>query len=184
MASPRSDGGPGGTSPRPGLRPASGADLIAGLVFVAFGLAFAVGSFNYDLGSLREMGPAYAPLLLAVVLVGLGVGIGVKAYVAPDRSHPGELPPDDPDAPGLRFGRVEWRPLALITAATLYFALTVDGLGLLPATFGTAAIAALAGKGVSVVRALLIAAGLTVGTYIVFVLLLQLRLPLLGDWLG
>lgn len=165
------------------LRPRSDADLVAGLVFIAFGVAFGVGSLGYDIGSLREMGPGYAPLLLAVVLVGLGVGIVVKAYVSPDTHHPGELPPDDP-AVGLHFERVAWRPIVLVTAATLFFAVTVDGLGLLPATFGTAAIACFAGTGLSLVRTAAIAVGLTVGCYVVFVLLLQLRLPLLGDWLG
>ena len=180
MASPRSEGSP---PPGRGVRPQSDADLIAGLVFVAFGVAFGVGSLNYELGSLREMGSGYAPLALAVVLVGLGSGVIAKAYVSPDTHHPGELPSEEASH-GLRFERVHWRPIVFVVAAVLFFALTVDGLGLLPATFGTSAIAAFAGKAMSPVRALAIAAGLMVGCYVVFVVLLQLRLPLLGDWLG
>lgn len=180
MASARSDLGP---PARRGLRPRSDADLIAGLVFVALGTAFGVASFNYEIGSLREMGPGYAPLLLAVVLVGLGIGVIAKAYVSPDTHHPGELPPEDTSV-GLRFERVLWRPIVFVMAAVLFFAFTVDGLGLLPATFGTAAIAAFAGTAMTLARALAVAVGLTVGCYVVFVVLLQLRLPLLGDWLG
>lgn len=167
-----------------GLRPRSDADLIAGLVFIAFGAAFGVAALDYDLGSLRAMGPGYAPLALGLLLVGLGAGIVVKAYVAPDKSVPGELPPEDPGAPGLHFERVHPRPILFITAATLFFAGTVEGLGLMPATLGTALIATLAAKGISVVRAVAVAAGLTAGAYVIFVVLLQLRIPLLGDWLG
>ena len=180
MASPRSDASP---PTRRGLRPRSDADLIAGLVFVGFGIAFGVASFNYDIGSLREMGSGYTPLLLAVVLVGLGIGVIAKAYVSPDTHHPGELPPED-ESVGLRFERVLWRPVVFVMAAVLFFGLTVDGLGLLPATFGTAAIAAFAGKAMTLLRTFAIAAGLTLGCYAVFVVLLQLRLPLLGEWLG
>ena len=180
MASPRSEASP---PTRRGLRPRSDADLIAGRVFVAFGIAFGVASLNYEIGSLREMGSGYAPLLLAVVLVGLGIGVIAKGYVSPDTHHPGELPPEDASQ-GLHFERVQWRPIVFVVVAVLFFALTVDGLGLLPATFGTSAIAAFAGKAMAPVRALVIAAGLTLGSYVVFVVLLQLRLPLLGDWLG
>jgi hypothetical protein len=180
VTSPRSDVSP---HTRRGLRPRSDADLIAGLVFVSFGIAFGVASFDYEIGSLREMGSGYAPLLLAVVLVGLGIGVIAKAYISPDTHHPGELPPEDGSV-GLRFERILWRPIVFVIAAVLFFALMVDGLGLLPATFGTAVIAAFAGKAMTLVRALIIAAGLTLGCYVVFVVMLQLRLPLLGEWLG
>lgn len=188
MASPRAEHpGQSGHPEQPGegrgLRPRSDADLVAGLVFVVFGVAFGVGSLGYDLGSLREMGPAYFPLLLAVILVALGVGTVVKAWTSPDTHLPGELPPED-DSVALRFEKVKWRPILLITVASLLFALTVDGLGLLPAAFGTALVAAFAGSAMTVVRAAVIAVGLTLGCYVVFVILLQLRLPLLGDWLG
>jgi uncharacterized membrane protein (DUF485 family) len=65
-----------------------------------------------------------------------------------------------------------------------FFAFTVDGLGLLLATFGTGLLAALARPGTALVRALVIAASLTVASWVIFVVLLQLRLALLGDWLG
>ena len=71
-----------------------------------------------------------------------------------------------------------------IFAAVVFFALTVDGLGLLPATFGTGLLAALARPGTRPLRALIIAVGLTLASWIIFVVLLQLRLALFGDWLG
>jgi hypothetical protein len=71
-----------------------------------------------------------------------------------------------------------------IFAAVGFFALTVDGLGLLPATFGTGLLAAMARPGTRPLRALAIAVGLTLASWLIFVVLLQLRLALFGDWLG
>nr|WP_275003231.1 tripartite tricarboxylate transporter TctB family protein [Promicromonospora iranensis] len=182
-------------------------------MFAGLGTAFAIGALGYDLGSLLEMGPGYVPFALGLVLAGLGVAIVVKAYVAPDPA-PGEAPADArandsavedapvDDAPadgGAPSGRaasdadvldprplagIQWRPTVAVFAAVTFFAVTVDGLGLLLATFGTGLLAALARRGTGPVRALVIAAGLTLASWVIFVVLLQLRLALVGDWLG
>lgn len=148
------------------------------------------------------MGPGYVPLALGLALAALGLAIVVKAYVAPDpasgETHEGgvrdavvqdAVAPDggvqDADAPDPRpLAGLQWRPTAAIFAAVVFFALTVDGLGLLPATFGTGLLAAMARPGTRPVRALVIAVALMVASWIIFVVLLQLRLALLGDWLG
>lgn len=148
------------------------------------------------------MGPGYVPLALGLVLAALGGVIVAKAYVAPDPA-PGavsdrevsdgevsDAPPSDrvttdADAPDPRpLAGIQWRPTAAIFAAVGFFALTVDGLGLLPATFGTGLLAAMARPGTRVLRALAIAVGLALASWLIFVVLLQLRLALFGDWLG
>lgn len=152
------------------------------------------------------MGPGYVPLALGVVLAALGLATVVKAYVAPDPA-PGQVPdggvhdavPEDAapgdgvrdavvpeaDVPDPRpLAGIQWRPTVAVFAAVTFFAFTIDGLGMLLATFGTGLLAALARPGTALVRALAVAAGLTVASWIIFVVLLQLRLPLLGDWLG
>jgi Tripartite tricarboxylate transporter TctB family len=73
---------------------------------------------------------------------------------------------------------------ALLVAAVAFFGLTVRGLGLAPALFGTAFLAALASRRSRPVNAALVAAGLTAVCLLVFVAVLQLRLPLLGTWLS
>ena len=173
-------------SPRPAarLRPRSDADLIAGVVFIGFGLAFGIASSRYDIGSLLRMGPGYFPLVVATLLVVLGVVIAVKAYVAPDLAHLEDYEGPEEDQEGLAFERVRWQPTVLLIGAAIFFAATVDGLGLLPATFGTAVIAAFARPGARPVRALAVTVGLTVACWVIFVVLLQLRLSLLGDWVG
>ncbi|WP_419707774.1 tripartite tricarboxylate transporter TctB family protein [Promicromonospora sp. NFX87] len=166
-------------------------------MFVGLGAAFAIGALGYDLGSLLEMGPGYVPFALGLVLAALGGVIVGKAYVAPDPA-PGavsdgevsDAPPSDrmkpdPDVPDPRpLAGIQWRPTVAIFAAVGFFALTVDGLGLLPATFGTGLLAAMARPGTRPLRALAVAVGLTLASWIIFVVLLQLRLALFGDWLG
>ena len=145
-------------------------DILAGLIFVAFGLAFAITSLSYELGTPLRMGPGYFPLALGGILVFLGLLIAGKGFI-PSSSAEG------------RFGSVPWRALCLIVVAVLFFGLTVRGLGLVPATAVTALLAALASSRTSILAAVAIAAGLTVLCVLIFVVALQLRLPLFGPWL-
>ena len=57
-------------------------NLLAGAIFVAFGLAFAIAAANYDLGSALKMGPGYIPLVLGGVLVLLGAIIVAEGLLA------------------------------------------------------------------------------------------------------
>lgn len=144
-------------------------DVLAGLTFVAFGLAFAVVAASYELGTALRMGPGYFPLVLGGLLALLGVLIIAKGFLA------GE---------GGAIGAIPWRGLVLILAAVLVFGLTVRGLGLVPSTFVTALMSAFASRRTGPVGALLISVGLTLLCVLVFVLALGLRLALFGPWLG
>jgi putative tricarboxylic transport membrane protein len=146
----------------------AGTDILAGLIFVGFGLAFAIASLRYELGRPLRMGPGYFPLVLGGILVLLGLLITGKGFVAGAEE---------------RLGGVPWRALLLIVVAVLFFGLTVRGLGLIPTTAVTALLTALASYRTGILAAVAIAAGLTVLCVLIFVLALQLRLPLIGPWL-
>lgn len=163
-----------------GARRAARADLCAGGAFIALGSAFAIGALNYDLGSALKMGPGYLPLTLGCTLAALGaLVLGHGVLVARGRrTVEAELIADHEAGP------VPWRRGGLLVAAVLLFGLTVDGLGIGVATFVAAFLAALAGYRNSPLKALIIAAGLTALSLVIFVALLQLRVPVLGEWLG
>ena len=146
-------------------------DLLAGGTFVAFGLAFAITSTTYELGTPLRMGPGFFPLVLGGILVLLGVLIVVSAFTA------GGGEGDD-------IGPVPWKATGLLVAALLFFGYTVRGLGLVPTLLVTVFLAAMAGRQARVVPALVIAASLTALSVLIFVVALQLRLPYFGDWLG
>ena len=143
-------------------------DLLAGGIFVAFGLAFAITSSTYEVGTALRMGPGYFPLVLGSLLVLLGILIAVKGFVSADSGDIGPVP---------------WKALALLVAALLFFGFTVRGLGLVPALLVTVFLSALAGHRARVIPAVVIAGCLTVLSVLIFVIVLQLRLPYFGPWL-
>jgi hypothetical protein len=96
-------------------------DILAGLIIVAFGLAFATTSLSYEIGTPLRMGPGYFPLALGGILVLLGLLIAGKGFISSSSAEE-------------RFGSVPWRALFLIVLALLFFGLTVRGLGVVPAT--------------------------------------------------
>ena len=151
-------------------------DVVAGGIFVALGLAFAIGARSYELGTAFRMGPGYVPFVLGGSLALLGfaiIGVGVVRWRR-EGAASAEVP----------HGAVPWRGIALLTASVIVFGAGVDPLGLIPALFATTFLAALADRDNSVLASVVIAVGLTVACALIFVVLLQLRLPLLGSALG
>ena len=144
-------------------------DLLSGLVFVVLGLGFAFGALSYQVGTPARMGPGWFPLVLGGLLTVLGIAVIAKAFLAPE---------------GEPIGNVPWRAIALIATGILFFGLTARGLGLVPAVFGAVFLSSFASERTRVLGALAIAAGLTVMCVLIFVVALQLRLPLIGIWLG
>ncbi|TDE57246.1 tripartite tricarboxylate transporter TctB family protein [Nonomuraea mesophila] len=138
-------------------------------MFVLLGGAFVVGSLGYELGTPLRMGPGAFPLLVGVLVAALGLGIVVKGLVA------GEM---------IVFGRIPWRAIGVITLALVFFGFTVRGLGFVPASAVTALLTTLADSRVRPLMAVAVAAGLTLASTLIFVVGLQLRLPLWGPWLG
>ncbi len=146
--------------------PRSAKNVLAGLTFIGFGLAFAAGATAYDIGDPVRMGPGFFPLVIGVLLAILGV---VIAATRSADEEPITAPP--------------WRAAGLILGGIVVFGLTVRGLGLLPAIFLTALLTGLASRQTSPIGALLLAAALTVISVAIFVVALSLRLPLVGPWI-
>ena len=144
-------------------------DVLAGGIFVLIGGAFVVGSLSYELGTPLRMGPGYFPLLVGAVMAVLGLAIVLKGLIA------GEVP---------SFGVVPWRAIVVIVLALLFFGFTVQGLGFVVASAVTAGLTTLASPRVRPLPALAVAVGLTVASTLIFVVGLQLRIPLWGPWLG
>jgi hypothetical protein len=142
-------------------------DLLAGLIFIVFGALFALGATGYDFGDPVRPGPGFYPLVVGALLVVLGIAIIIRSAVEDD-AGPVTLP--------------SWRAVILIVGGLVVFALTVRGAGLVPATFLAALLASLASRQTSPLGAVVMAAGLTALSVLIFVVALSLRLPLLGTW--
>ena len=144
-------------------------DVLAGGIFILFGSVFVVGSLGYGLGTPLRMGPGAFPLLVGATVAGLGLAIVVKGLIA------GEV---------VSFGPIPWRAVAVIVLAVLFFGFTVRGLGFVPTSAVTALLTTMASTRVRLLTAVAVAAGLTVAATLIFVVGLQLRIPLWGPWLG
>lgn len=144
-------------------------DLLSGLVFIAFGLAFGYASLNYSIGTAFRMGPGYFPLMLAGILVFLGIVILVQSFFA--------------GADELPLERTPWLGLVLILGGLIFFGLTVRGLGLAPSLFITTFMSAFASRKTGFIGALIIATVLVVLCMLIFVVALGLPLRMVGPWL-
>jgi hypothetical protein len=143
-------------------------DTLAGLVFIAFGLAFAIGALNYNLGSALRMGPGYLPLSLGAILVALGLLVIVEGALV------GAAEP---------IGGVPWRALVLLLVGICFFGFFVRRLGLAPALFVTGLLAAFSSRTMRILPALVIASLLTAFCILLFVKALGMPIVLFGPWL-
>ena len=142
-------------------------DALAGLLFIAFGLFFAIQSLGLDLGTAFRMGPGYFPLVLSGILILLGLAILASAF----------------NKAGADVGVYAWRGMIFILPAPVFFGLTVEGLGFVPAIFLTTVIAAMASFKMKLPAALLLALALTLFATLVFSYGLGLPFRRFGPWL-
>ena len=143
-------------------------DILAGLIFVAFGLAFAIAARNYGLGTARAMGPGFFPHALGWLAVVLGAIIIAEGLLR------GE---------GEAVGTIPWRGILLILAAIFFFGFMVRRLGLVPTLLITTLATAFASRRTTPVTAVVISLGLTALCVGIFFYALGLNLPLFGPWL-
>ena len=88
-------------------------------MFMVIGIVFAVGAYNYQMGTAARMGPGFFPRILGFIMAGLGViiaGIGLKNQA--------------------QFAATEgigwtWKPVIILTVAVVLFGITLPTLGMI-----------------------------------------------------
>lgn len=104
-------------------------DLYAGLIFFLFGISSVIIALNYPMGTASRMGAGYFPSILGGILAIMGIGIAIRGLWF-------TAEPVKPFA---------FRPLFLVLGAVLAFALLLESLGLVVATFALIVISCLGG---------------------------------------
>jgi len=140
------------------------ADAEAGLFFTFFGILTAVLSLQYRLGTISTMGPGMFPLILGILLATLGLVILAKGLLGT-----GELARPLP-----------LKPVLLITASVIVFALLLFTVGLLFAIPAQVVVALYASEHFTWKRAFWLSLGLLAFCYGVFVYFLGISVPLLA----
>jgi hypothetical protein len=143
-------------------------DFLGGGLVLLLGVGAALQASQYELGSLRRMGPGYFPLALGVILAVTGALIMLASLRTAI-------------VPVLARQRPEWRGWFCICASMVLFAVIGTYGGLLPATFACVFIAALGDRKNTLVASAVLAAAMTLVCLIVFWWLLKVNLPLF-DW--
>jgi len=145
-------------------------DFWSGLMFIVTGVAFAWGALNYSFGNSARPGPGYFPFGLGLLMAVLG---GVVLF--------GALTVETED--GDPIGPWAWKPLLVIVGSLVLFGLTLQPLGLLISLPLLVITSAYAGDEFHWKDALLNAAILTAGSWLIFVKGLSLTLPVLPAFL-
>jgi putative tricarboxylic transport membrane protein len=138
------------------------------MIYLAVGLSAIYIGRELPMGTAVKMGAAYFPTVLGWLLAFIGLISLVRSLLRK----------------GERIPAFAWRPLLLITGATVVFGLLVRGAGLAIALPLFVIMTAFASKKFRWGPTLALAAGATVFCSLVFVKGLGVPLPLIGRWLG
>ncbi|MBI2772592.1 MAG: tripartite tricarboxylate transporter TctB family protein [Burkholderiales bacterium] len=147
-------------------------DFFSGVMFMIVGIAFAWGATTYNVGEGARMGPGYFPLMLGIVLALIGAVVLFTSLVVETED-------------GEKIGAWAWRPLFFIIAANLAFGVLLAGLpsigvpamGLIAAIYGLTLISSMADGKFHLRPTLILATVLAIGSYLAFIVLLKLQIP-------
>ena len=145
------------------MRIKSPKDFWAGLMFVGFGLFFAVwASSFYQLGTSLRMGPGYFPAVLGGLLALLGLVILGRSL----------------SLQGAKVASFHFRPLIMVLGGCVAYGYLMTPLGLVLATAALVFISALGGHEFRWKEGVVLAAVLVVFSVLVFVKGLDLPFPM------
>ena len=161
------------------MRIKSERDFYSGVLFSAFGVAFAWGAMTYNVGNGARMGPGYFPLIVGVLIAIMGSAIALKSLIVETED-------------GEPIGSIAWRPLLFVIGANVIFGVLLGGLpsiglppmGLIVAIYALTFIASLAGDQFSWKGVTILATILALGSYLAFVVALKLQFPVWPTFIG
>src|SRR5512133_3393077 len=96
------------------LRAKGPRDVLAGLLYIAFGGLMFGGALRYRVGTVGDMGPGYFPRVLALMVILLGLVSLVRGFLVRGESIEG----------------VAWKSLALVLGSCALFGFLLERAGL------------------------------------------------------
>ena len=154
-------------------------DFFSGLMFLIVGGGFAIGAYSYGMGDGARMGPGYFPRMLGILLAILGSVVTFKSLTVATAS-------------GDKIGSWAWKPICYILGANLMFGILLGGLpsiglpamGLIAAIYALTLISSLADNHFKLKSVLVLATILAIGSYLAFIVLLKLQIPVWPTFIG
>ena len=140
----------------------SSQDFWTGIAFLVFGIATAVLSRKYQMGTAARMGPGYFPSMLGLILAGIGVFVLVRAFTS-DK--------------GGQIQTIRMGLLGRLLLSVLAFGLLLPSCGLFVAAFVTVLLAAWAGPEFDLGEGIVTASVLSASSWLIFVYALKQTMP-------
>jgi hypothetical protein len=137
-------------------------------MFIAFGLFFAIGARNYQIGSAARMGPAYFPTMLGGLMSVIGGVVLLRSLIVS----------------GGKVSRYPFRLVFIVTLALLVFGYSLKPLGLVLSLACLVGVSAFAGQEFRFKEVFVLSVVLIVLSVLVFVKGLGLPFPLWPRFLG
>lgn len=141
-------------------------EFIAGGIFVACGLWFLLGGLSLEAGSISAPGPGWLPRVTASALALLGLVMALRAISMPVR----------------KVGPFGAYPLFITLLSLAVFALAIDRLGMLVTSAASVLLVTLAQPSMPLWQRLVLVAGCSVFTSVVFSLVIGIPVSVLPQW--
>jgi putative tricarboxylic transport membrane protein len=138
-------------------------NFLSGLMFIGTGALGIYMAQDYPMGTALRMGPGYFPIVLSGMLILFGIYCLIQGLLKPEKL-PGNWSP---------------RALFILPLATVVFGLLMEHGGFIPALIALVVISAYAGSEFKLVEVILMAIGLTIGSWALFIWGLGLPYPLI-----
>jgi len=143
-------------------------DFWIGTIFIVIGLGAVFTRGDLEMGTGARMGPAFFPVVLGVLLALIGAAGVVRSFFR----HGGAME------------KLHFKPLLLVLVAVVLFGFLMRGAGLVPAAIVLVLVSASAHPKFRWHEAALLAGGMALFSYVLFIKLLGLPIPAFGPWLG
>jgi putative Ca2+/H+ antiporter (TMEM165/GDT1 family) len=145
-------------------------DYYGGALLVILGVSAAYAARSYNLVTLAHMGPGYFPFAIGVLIALCGILLVLTAKKKPSG--------DEAALVGHNHDIPDFRGAACIILGTVLFFFAGEYFGLLPATFCIVFVSALGDRSNSVLKAIVLSAGMMVLSVVIFWWALQVQMPL------
>lgn len=96
-----------------------GSEVVGGSFWLAVGIFFGVGGMLLNLGTLRNPGPGFLPLIMALLLVSFSLIILLRGLTGPEQNLQG----------------IQWKSQSVLVATVFLYGVLLDLVGFLLSTF-------------------------------------------------
>lgn len=151
------------------LKIRNGRDFVGGMTMIVISLLFIWFGQELDVGNSFQMGPGYFPMILSLLLIGLGALIIVQSLVIAVEDEAAEA--------------ANWKAYALVICAPVFFGLALSRLGLAPTLFLMIVAVSFASKYARWRHSVALALFLAICSVVLFTRLLSLPVTAFGPWI-